>query len=93
MRHAEGSQILQLDDYTITASDVLLTKLQMANLNAKDEHDIFTLLKDLELGTADNPGAIDVPYMAQLSARDWGLFHDVELNLARLGKRLDAYDL
>jgi len=84
---------LDLDDYTITVSDVLLTKLQMANLNEKDERDILTLLQDLELGTADDPGAIDVPYLAQLCARDWGLFHDVELNLARLGERLDAYAL
>jgi len=84
---------LDLEDYTITVSDVLLTKLQMANLNEKDERDIFTLLQDLELGTTAEPGAIDVPYIAQLCARDWGLFHDVELNLARLRERLDAYPL
>ncbi len=92
MDHAiDLSDRLDLDDYTITVSDVLLTKLQMANLNEKDDRDIFTLLQDLELGTADDPKAIDVPYIAQLCARDWGLFHDVELNLARLYKRLDAY--
>jgi hypothetical protein len=84
---------LDLDDYTVTVSDVLITKLQMANLNEKDERDIFTLLKDLELGTADDPKAIDVPYIARLCARDWGLFHDVELNLAHLRERLDAYTL
>ena len=84
---------LDLDDYTITVSDVLLTKLQMANLNEKDERDIFTLLQDLKLGTADDPGAIDVPYIAQLCARDWGLFYDVELNLVRLRERLDTYAL
>ncbi len=32
-----------------------------------------------------------MPYIAQLCARDWGLFHDVELNFARLHERLDAY--
>jgi hypothetical protein len=84
---------LELDDYTITVSDVLLTKLQMANLNEKDERDIFTLLQNLELGTASEPGSIDVPYIAQVCAQDWGLFHDVELNLARLQERLGAYAL
>jgi hypothetical protein len=84
---------LELEDYTITVSDVLLTKLQMANLNEKDERDIFTLLQDLELGTANDPGAIDVPYIAQLCARDWGLFHDVELNLAHLRERIGTYAL
>jgi hypothetical protein len=84
---------LDLDGYTITVSDVLLTKLQMANLNEKDERDIFTLLRELELGIADDPNAIDVPYVARLCARDWGLYHDVELNLARLEGRLGAYTL
>jgi hypothetical protein len=84
---------LTLDDYTITVSDVLLTKLQMANLNEKDERDIFTLLQDLTLGTAADPGAIDVPYLARLCAHDWGLFYDVKLNLARLRGRLDTYAL
>ncbi len=94
MDHAiDLSDRLDLEDYTITVSDVLLTKLQMANLNEKDERDILTLLQNLELGTSDDPGAIDVPYIARLCAQDWGLFHDVELNLARLSKRLEAYAL
>ena len=84
---------LGLDDYTVSVSDVLVTKLQMANLEEKDERDIFTLLKDLEFGTGDDPRAVDVAYVARLCARDWGLFHDVELNLARLRERLDAYAL
>jgi hypothetical protein len=84
---------LELDDYTITVSDALITKLQMANLNEKDERDLFTLLQDLELGTAAEPGAIDVDYIAQLCARDWGLFYDVKLNLSRLRERLMAYSL
>jgi hypothetical protein len=84
---------LELDDYTVSVSDVLITKLQMANLEEKDERDIFTLLKDLELGTTDNPRAIDVPYVARLCAQDWGLFHDVQFNLARLRERLETYTL
>ena len=87
MDHAiDLSDRLDLEDCTITVSDVLLTKLQMANLNEKDERDILTLLQNLELGTSDDPGAIDVPYIARLCAQDWGLFHYVELNLARLEK-------
>ena len=84
---------LNLDEYTISVSDVLITKLQIAKINERDERDIFTLLADLELGTADNPGAIDVPYIARLCSRDWGLFHDVNISLAHLRKRLDDYPL
>jgi hypothetical protein len=94
MEHAlDLTDRLGPDEYTITVSDALLTKLQMAGLEEKDERDVFTLLHDLELGTADDPGTIDVPYIAGLCARDWGLFHDVTSNLALLRGRLDAYDL
>jgi hypothetical protein len=94
MEHAiDLGERLDLEGYTITVSDVLLTKLQMVDLNEKDERDIFTLLLELELGTAADPGAIDVPYIARLCARDWGLYHDLELNLIRLEGRLDAYPL
>lgn len=79
--------------YTVTVSDVLLTKLQMASLNVKDERDIFALLHDLDLGAAGDSGTIDVPYIARLCAHDWGLFHDVESNLALLRERLGSYAL
>ena len=84
---------LELDDYTITVSDVLLTKLQMANLTDKDERDVFTLLQDLELETAADPGTIDLAYVAGLCSHDWGLFYDVKLNLARLREHLDTSPL
>ena len=84
---------LELDDYTITVSDALLTKLQMTTLTEKDERDILTLLQDLELGAAETPGTIEVPYIARLCAHDWGLFHDVTANLSLLGRRLGAYPL
>ena len=94
MDHAiDLTERLHFGDYTVTVSDILLTKLQMAHLNEKDERDIFTLLQDLELGTAEDPGTIDVAYIARLCASDWGLFHDVELNLGLLRERLDAYPL
>jgi hypothetical protein len=94
MEHAiDLADRLDLAGYTITVSDLLLTKLQMTDLNEKDERDLFALLRELEFGTADDPSAIDVPYVARLCAHDWGLYHDVQLNLARLEERLDAYTL
>ncbi len=87
------SDRLELDNYTVTVSDLLITKLQIGRLNEKDERDILTLLSDLELGSEDRPGTIDVPYLAGLCASDWGLYHEVLLNLAHLRDRLDAYPL
>jgi hypothetical protein len=106
LEHAiDLSDRLELEDYAITASDVLLIKLQMARLEEKDERDIFALLQDLPLlGGAGAPSpsppgqgesardraAIDVAYIARLCAHDWGLFHDVQLNVTLLRSRLAA---
>jgi hypothetical protein len=41
---------LDIDDYAISPVDVLITKLQIGRIAAKDVHDVVALLKDLELG-------------------------------------------
>lgn len=95
---------LELDDYAITPSDQLLIKLQMAHLEEKDERDAFTLLQDLEFagtpgaagrdlaaGAPEERGVIDAAYLARLCAHDWGLFHDVQANLARLQEDLATF--
>jgi hypothetical protein len=90
---------LDPDGYTVAVSDVLLTKLQMAHLNEKDERDILALLHDLGLGSVGKsgatgvPGVIDLSYIARLCAQDWGLFHDVMSNLSLLRQSLDSYAL
>jgi hypothetical protein len=95
LEHAiDLSDRLELDDYAITASDVLLIKLQMARLEEKDERDVFALLQDLPLLAGGGPGdraAIDVAYLARLCAHDWGLYHDVQLNVTLLRSRLAAF--
>ena len=77
----------------VPASDLLLSKLQIFTLNAKDLRDIVTLLKDL--GEADDgaPDAIDLAYVAGLCAADWGLFYDVVTNLGRVTERLNEFGL
>jgi hypothetical protein len=84
---------LTLDHYTISVTDTLLTKLQIYRLNEKDLRDILTLVKELELGDDDAPDVIDVPYMADCCARDWGLYHDVMTNLELCRRRVGDYNL
>jgi hypothetical protein len=84
---------LTLDDYTVSVTDVLLTKLQIYSLNEKDVRDILTLLKDLEIGDDDRPGVINAAYVARCCARDWGLCHDVIVSLALCLERARDYDL
>ncbi len=74
---------LQLDSPTLTVSDLLLTKLQVVELNAKDAEDAALLLRTHEFGRG--PGDhVDVEYVSTLAADDWGLWRTVTGTLGRL---------
>lgn len=65
---------LHLDDYTIPLPEMLLTKLQVVQMNEKDLKDIFTVLSDIELGPAGEPEVIDQDYILDLCCDDWGWY-------------------
>ena len=67
----------------LPATDLLMTKLQIVELNAKDRSDLYALLRGCELGSG-GPGTIDPGRVAELTAANWGLHHTLELNLQRL---------
>ena len=87
------AQRLELEPYTLSLSDLLLTKLQTFKLNDKDVRDMVSLLGDAEVGDEDAPGMINGRYIGKLCADDWGLFHDVAVNLQRVSERLAPFDL
>ena len=67
---------------TIDLADLLLTKLQVWEINAKDLGDITCLLADRPLSEdASNPEAIDLSRILALTGADWGLCHTLERNL------------
>jgi Fic family protein len=84
---------LGLDDYAISPVDALIAKLQIGRINQKDVHDVIALLKDLPVGGADDEVAIDVAYLADVCARDWGLYRDIATNLGEVLVRIDDYGL
>jgi hypothetical protein len=73
---------------TMPAAELLMTKLQIVELNEKDRGDIFALLLAHELAESDRDAAggeaIDAARIASLTSRDWGLHRTFELNLERL---------
>lgn len=80
---------------TLTPSDLLLTKLQIVQLNQKDAQDTLALLADHALADhalADHAEAnhvgdvIDVGYLAQLCGHDWGWYTTVTDNLDRVAQ-------
>jgi hypothetical protein len=91
---------LHLHELTLSLADLLLTKLQVVKLNAKDANDALALLVDHEVttsasgGTPQNDESIDGAYIAGVCARDWGWYTTVTDNLAKItaigGAPLDA---
>ncbi|MDQ2623086.1 MAG: nucleotidyltransferase family protein [Actinomycetota bacterium] len=75
---------------TLSPSDLLLTKLQIIELNAKDRGDCYALLLGFpvtdqpETGNGDAIESIDLEGITSLTSKDWGLQHTLELNLERL---------
>jgi hypothetical protein len=72
---------LDTEQYTLPAADLLLTKLQIAELNRKDASDAAMLLADHELAETDGSGLLNVRYVSELCAESWGLYTTVTDNL------------
>ena len=70
-----------IDAQTLTLADLLLTKLQIAELNRKDVSDLAALLLDHEL-TSDDSG-INLAYVTTTLGQDWGWWRTVSSNLIR----------
>jgi hypothetical protein len=66
---------------TIDLADLLLTKLQVWEINAKDLGDITCLLADRALSESGDGEAIDVSRILALTGADWGICHTLERNL------------
>jgi hypothetical protein len=70
--------------HTIDATDLLLSKLQIVELNAKDLHDIASLLASLPVSEGDEPGTIGLNRFGEVVRGDWGWWRTATGNLERL---------
>jgi len=77
-----GRGRLELDYPTITATDLLLEKLQIHQINEKDIKDILVLLRAHELARGEGDH-INVEYVAELLGDDWGFWMDATENLRK----------
>ena len=74
---------------SVTPADLLLTKLQVAELTAKDVRDCIALLLDLSL--TDDESGIRVPYVVGILSKDWGWWKTVTDNLDVVDAQWDAF--
>ena len=71
------------DDACLTPADLLLSKLQVFEVNMKDLVDSMALLLDHPIADHDDD-AINAAYLAKLLSEDWGLYRTLQLNTARV---------
>jgi hypothetical protein len=70
--------------YTLDPMDLLLSKLQIVELNEKDVDDCLRLLVTFPLADSDEPSSMDARIFRELMAEDWGWWRTVTLNLERI---------
>jgi hypothetical protein len=83
---------LELEPETIPLAELLLTKLQIVELNEKDVCDMHSLLVTHEVGDGDRD-EINAARIAALCGADWGLHHTVARTLSRLAEDPPSYTL
>jgi hypothetical protein len=86
-----GERLL-LEPLTLPLAELVLTKLQIVKLNRKDVSDLYSLLLTHDVADHDAE-AINASRIAELCARDWGLYRTLQLNLALLQVELAATEL
>jgi hypothetical protein len=74
---------LNHDGPTLTPADLLLSKLQVYEVNMKDLVDTVALLLDHPIADHDDD-AINAAYLGKLTSEDWGLHRTLQLNTARV---------
>jgi hypothetical protein len=76
----------------IPSAELLLTKLQVVELNEKDRRDAIALLLHQDVADHDE-GAINAAVIARLLAGDWGLWRTSQINFERVRESLGGYAL
>jgi hypothetical protein len=83
---------LAVDTKAIPLAELLLTKLQVVELNEKDVRDALLLLHGHEIGDTDDE-TVNAGRIASLLAEDWGLWRTITANLAYCAERCEDVDL
>ncbi len=83
---------LQVEPATVPLAELLLTKLQIAELNEKDVKDALAIFHAHPLGDSDGD-IVNAGRVAELCAGDWGLWRTITGNLATSRDYADRYGL
>ncbi len=81
---------LEADGPTIPLAELLLSKLQIVQINEKDIVDIILLMLDHPLASGD-ADTIDHDRIARLAADEWGLWRTMTQNLGKVDALASSY--
>jgi hypothetical protein len=83
---------IAVDHTSIPLAELLLTKLQVIELNEKDVRDTLALLHDHPVGDRDGD-ELNGTRVAELCAADWGLWRTITQNLKVCRSFADSYEV
>jgi hypothetical protein len=83
---------LEVETDTVPLAELMLTKLQIVELNEKDIRDTVLLFHGHAIADHDN-GAVNAAHIAALCADDWGLWRTITANLERCRGHVGDYEL
>jgi len=83
---------LELDYPTITLSDLLLSKIQIVQINEKDVKDVIVMLLEHDVGESEYD-VINKSYIARILSDDWGFYYTATTNLRKIRNFLDKYSI
>ena len=78
---------IDLHPTAVPLAELMLTKMQIVELNAKDQSDIVTMLYHNDVGDGDD-GMINAKRVGALCASDWGLWRTTKMNTERTRQAL-----
>ena len=74
---------------TVPLAELLLTKLQIIELNEKDVRDAVALLATQDV--TDDDAGLNGARVAELCCEDWGLWRTITRNLEQVGSHVGSY--
>jgi hypothetical protein len=82
---------LEMDTYTIPLADLILSKLQVIQLNEKDVRDTLTILYDHEISESKDREVLDIGYITKICGNDWGWYKTITTNLDEVLRLSDEF--
>jgi hypothetical protein len=84
---------LDVESGTVPLAELMLTKLQIIEVNEKDIRDTVLLFHGHPIGESDDGGAVNGAQIAALCGSDWGLWRTITANLDRCRGHVGDYEL